>query len=252
MKELLSLTKSAERYATEVNTLPYIHLDDFIFRFLIDNQSFDSPDSAVKYYFNDGLKSAQQLAGLLKSLMPVNTPLTMLEFASGYGCVTRHIRSELPEVNSVACDIHIQAVDFITTKLSAEAILSCADPKDFPKDKQYDVVFALSFFSHMPYSTWSQWLTALYNAVAPGGAFIFTTQGLHSAKYFGEPKLDETGFWFLADSEQKDLDVATYGQTIVSESFVRGEIMDKLGRQAEVVNLGYWWEHQDCYIVRKM
>jgi hypothetical protein len=251
MKELLSLSKSAEKYAAAVNCIPDIHLDDFIFRFLIENQSFDSTDSAVKYYFNDGLKSAQKLAELLKQLMPTNTPLTMLEFASGYGCVTRHLKSVLPKVKSVACDIHSHAVDFITSQLGAEAILSCADPKDFSYGKQYDVVFVLSFFSHMPRSSWSRWLTALFDAVTPGGIFIFTTQGLHSAKFFGDPELDETGFWFHADSEQKDLDVSTYGQTIVSESFVRKEIIEKLGRDAEVVNLGWWWGHQDCYIVRK-
>lgn len=84
-----------------------------------------------------------------------------------------------------------------------------------------------------------------------GGALIFTTQGRHSAKYFGEPELDADGFWFLADTEQKDLDVATYGQTIVSETFVRREIKKVLGRPADIVREGYWWGHQDCYVVRK-
>ena len=68
----------------------------------------------------------------------------------------------------------------------------------------------------MPDTTWFRWLQTLYNAVSPGGLFIFTTHGYQSKKYFGFPALNEQGYWFLPSSEQLDLDVHQYGQTIVS------------------------------------
>jgi SAM-dependent methyltransferase len=177
--------------------------------------------------------------------------MTMLEFASGYGCVTCHLSTVLPKLQSVACDIHAQAAKFFHERLNSEVMLSCDDPDEFVDKGQYDVVFALSFFSQMPETTWSRWLKALYAAVKPGGALIFTTQGEHNAKYFGDPDLGADGFWFVADSEQKDLDVAAYGQTIVSEAFVQHETKAMPGRAADLVRSGYWWEHQDFYVVRK-
>lgn len=252
MKELLSLADSAKRYAADVGVKPDIHLDDFIFRFLVDNRSFDCVDSAVKYYFHDARKSATQLRDLLGELgFKQSGPHTMLEFASGYGCVTRHLPNLMPATRSVACDIHEQAIQFIRERLGADACLSCVNPDKFQPGGSYDVVFALSFFSHMPINSWSRWLAALYGVLNEGGALVFTTQGLHSAKYFGNPEIDESGFWFLADSEQKDLDVATYGQTIVTEAFVQQELKKLTGRGADLVRPGFWWEHQDLYVLRK-
>lgn len=125
------------------------------------------------------------------------------------------------------------------------------NPDDFNHPSRYDVVFALSFFSHMPRSTWGRWLAALYASVLPGGVLIFTTQGQLSAKYFGSPPLSADGYWFGSNSEQKDLDLANYGQTIVTEDFVRREIADKLNLKTFIFREGFWWGHQDCYVVRK-
>lgn len=252
MKELLSIAESARTHAGALGVSPAIHLDDFIFQFLINNPCFENMDGAVKYYFYDGRKSAQTLAAMLTECgLEQSGPLSMLEFASGYGCITRHLRAVLPNVRSVACDIHDQAITFIRSRLGAEAMPSCTDPSRFDQSRTYDIVFALSFFSHMPRTTWGRWLAALYDRVSPGGVLIFTTQGQHSAKHFGNPKLDADGFWFLADSEQKDLDVATYGQTIADVSFVTREVRSRLGHAPDMVREGFWWGHQDCYLVRK-
>ena len=251
LKELIEIAKAAEKYALQVGVNPSIHLDDFIFLFLVDNQSFDCVDSAVKYYFYDGKKSATQLVNLIKESNRKEPVRTMLEFASGYGCVTRHLNEALPDVQSTACDIHAGAIRFIQEKLGAGAIISCDNPDDFNHPSRYDVVFALSFFSHMPRSTWGRWLAALYASVLPGGVLIFTTQGQLSAKYFGSPPLSADGYWFGSNSEQKDLDLANYGQTIVTEDFVRREIADKLNSKTFIFREGFWWGHQDCYVVRK-
>ena len=253
MKELISLARSAELYASQLAVKPDIHLDDHIWNFLIENRSFDRIDSAVKYYFYDGQKSARCLKEVVDQLRIPPRPggMTMLEFASGYGCVTRHIKLLMPEFRSVACDIHSKAISFLRDNLSEEALLSCASPSDFKPNSQFDVVFALSFFSHMPRNSWGKWVRALYDTVADGGALIFTTQGLTSAKFFGNPAIPVDGFWFRADSEQKDLDASEYGQTIVTEQFVRATLKEVLQKEPLSYQAGFWWEHQDLYIVTK-
>lgn len=253
MKELGELARLAARYAGETGVVPDIHFDDYIFRFLVDNRLFDSVDSAVRYYFFDGRESARKLIQLLDELAvkPSATGFSILEFASGYGCVSRHLSSKVGIADLVACDIHQEAVQFIRARLGLKAILSCASPKDFHCSRSFDVVFALSFFSHMPRHTWRDWVDALYAVLEPGGVLVFTTQGRQSARLFGDPAIPEDGFWFLRESEQKDLDVSEYGQTIVTEAFVRNEIRAVTGRDADVFREGFWWGHQDLYAVRK-
>lgn len=252
MKELIKVAGYAEKYAAELNVSPDIHLDDFIFKFLIDNQTFDSIESAVRYYFYDGKNSIVKLNEIIASLHPdPRKKIEMLEFASGYGCVTRHIDSELMNLSAIACDIHPEAINFLRSRLNRNAIISCVDPDRFMLDRKFDVVFALSFFSHMPKKTWSKWLVSLYESVSPGGILIFTTHGKKSMQFFGEVSFDNDGFYFMQQSEQKDLDTSDYGQTIVKESYVSSMIHAKLKNSNFTFKEGYWWGHQDCYIVQK-
>ena len=87
------------------------------------------------------------------------SPFKLLEFASGYGCVTRHIKKN-PDYDVVSCDIHPQAVDFLRSRIDVKAIQSMHVPEEFAPVDKFDVVFALSFFSHMPKSSFGRWLRA--------------------------------------------------------------------------------------------
>ena len=236
--------------AQKFNVSAKIHPDDFIFRFLIENSSFSSESAAISYYFSDGRESAVKLKGILKET-DLGEFASVLEFASGYGCVSRHFREVLPDANLTVSDIHSRAHVFSSKKLGLNSIISNVIPeKFFPGE--YDCVFALSFFSHMPPKTWQRWLSTLWAATSKGGILVFTTQGLKSAKYFGEPEIPSSGIWFHADSEQKDLDVNEYGQTLVTEQFVRRAAESLNGMKALDYRPGSWWNHQDLYILRKI
>src|SRR4029077_7409044 len=66
----------------------------------------------------------------LKAVLTRNRPgqpqgsYSLLEFASGYGMVTRHLAHELAGADIVSCDIHDQAVDFISNTLHSPAVAS--------------------------------------------------------------------------------------------------------------------------------
>ena len=228
-----------------------IHKEDFIFQFLMQNNSFGSKEDALSYYFTDGANSCGMLLSLVSTyLKSASAPRRILEFASGYGCVSRHLAKQVG-YEFTPCDIHIAATDFLHDNLGLNALQSSHSPEDFVAPQLYDVAFALSFFSHMPDATWGRWVGALLKAVRPGGLLIFTTQGQSSAKIFGDPPLDENGYWFLADSEQKDLDVEEYGQTIVTPSYVFRQISAHGNAEPAFFQEGYWWGHQDVYVIRK-
>jgi hypothetical protein len=132
-----------------------------------------------------------------------------------------------------------------------ETVLSTSQPEDLFLDKKFDVVFALSFFSHMPKDTFSRWLERLASFIKPEGYLIFTTHGLRSQRMLQQRfKFDDEGFYFRSVSEQKDINTEEYGTAFVTPQYV----IDKL---AEIPNLplqyfheGYWWGQQDVYVAK--
>jgi len=233
---------------------PEIHPDDFIFHFLFNNPSFQSKEKAIEYYFSDGFSSAEKLQNILKDICGFDGggEINLLEFASGYGCVTRHIKNVMPFSVTIACDIHPQAVQFIEESLGTEAVLSASRPEDLFPYQEFDVVFALSFFSHMPKNTFSRWLRKLASFVKSGGYFIFTTHGLESRKYFPDCQFDKDGFYFQQSTEQKDIDIKEYGLTCTLPKYVLARIFDDPNFVLKYFHEGYWWKHQDVFIIKRL
>lgn len=178
--------------------------------------------------------------------------LHLLEFVSGYGCVTRHIKNVIPFSVTTACNIHQQAVQFIKEKLGTEAVLSASRPEDLHIKPEFDVVFALSFFSHMPKNKFPQWLRKLASFVKPGGYLIFTTHGLESPKYFPNCQFDEEGFYFHPASEQKDLSTQGYGITCNHPAYAFARIFEIPKLTLKYFHEGYWWGHQDVFVVKNV
>lgn len=247
--EMLRLNAAAG-LSQDVN--PTIHPGDFMYWYCCHHPSF-SLEQAIGYYFWDGGRSAQKLANILGELaVSQSPPVKLLEFASGYGCVTRHINKN-PNYDVVSCDIHPQAVEFLRRQLNSKAIQSVNTPEEFAPGDRFDVVFALSFFSHMPKRSFGRWLKALYNSLAASGHLIFTTHGLKSCEGLGiTPKdIPADGFWFSAQSEQRDLDTAVYGSAPCTPEHVVSEINRLPGASIAMYKHAHWWEHQDLFVVTR-
>ncbi len=244
-------TNAFQRAAQHWGVSPEIHPDDLIFDFVFRHPSFKSKEEAIEYYFSDGANSAQRLRAILTEVCGLaNQPLSMLEFASGYGCVTRHLRSVIPYCVPTACDIHPEAIRFIREALGTEAMASARNPDELNLNRTFGVVFALSFFSHMPKKSFSRWLTKLASLVRSGGFLIFTTHGLASAKLFMQySEFDKDGFLFYPASEQKDLSPRDYGSTAVKPEYVFKCISTIPNFYLKYFHEGWWWGHQDVYVV---
>jgi cyclopropane fatty-acyl-phospholipid synthase-like methyltransferase len=231
---------------------PDIHEADHIFNFIANIPAFPTRPDAVQEYFRNGRESAERLKTLLSELGGHNEPVSLLEFASGYGCVTRHLKLALPSTRIVSCDIHPEAIDFIERTMRIDGLLSRTVPEEANFGGQFDVVFALSFFSHMPKETWGRWLRKLVAGTKPGGLIIFTTHGAKSAEIMSHPPLDVEGFWFSPNSEQADLKTADYGTAITSFDFAYSRIA--LIHDARLIQFreGFWWRHQDLFVLRRL
>lgn len=233
-----------------------VHPRDFIFHFLLKDHSFcGMSDDAVKYYFDDGRKSAELLRSILENDLSVDVAerKQMLEFASGYGAVTRHLRAVLPAFDITSSDIHLEANDFVATVLGGRAVPSSSVPECFDAAGEYDFVFALSFFSHMPKATFLRWLRALFKALRVGGSLIFTAHGATTLrKVLPEVVLDDEGFYFRPQSEQDDLEKTEYGTAVTSNKFVVERLENLENCELRLIRAGLWWGHQDLYAASKI
>lgn len=249
------LAAACRENASKWKVIEAVHPDDFIFHFILKHPTFSDMDDAVRYYFDDARKSAELLKSILENDLSVNVAerKEMLEFASGYGAVTRHLPAVFPSFDITSSDIHPDANNFITKELRGKAIQSSSVPECFDAAREYDLVFALSFFSHIPATTWSRWLSALFKTLRVGGSMIFTTHGPTSLRKLSmDASLDEKGFYFRPESEQDDLDKAEYGTTVVSCRFVIEQIEALEDCELRLVRPGLWWGHQDLYVASKI
>ena len=73
---------------------------------------------------------------------------------------------------------------------------------------------------------------------------------IHGAVQSGVDILDD-GFCFRPESEQKDLAVAEYGNTIVTLDFVFNEVDERLGIRDIVHRPAHWWNHQGLSVMKK-
>jgi len=233
-----------ESIAADFHVVPDIHELDFIFQYSLSRNK--NVQTVVRRYFERGAYAARKLA----SFTPNGQALSILDFASGYGCVSRHLPIHFPQGTRVnCCDIHPEAVSFIANRLGIEAFLSHEVPEKLQNVEPYDVVFALSFLSHLPEKTWTRWLKKLLSLLSENGMLVFTTHGYASLMRGRYPLHKFTGFKFSPESEQKDLSTAEYGNTIVSAGYVVPQIPP--GFRLVYFREADWENYQDVYVVAR-
>ena len=153
-----------------------------------------SHQKAIDYYFKDGQNSAQILLNLITSLYPpTGNPIKLLEFASGYGCVTRHLLNLQANLSITACDIHEEAISFIENKLNNSSILSHPEPEQLKLDSStYDIVFVYPFslicLIQLGFVGCKHCITLFHLVV-----YSFSQPMVSKQKYFGFPNLNEKG-----------------------------------------------------------
>jgi hypothetical protein len=251
--DLIDLGPSRRKFIRKYQVVPDIHSADFIFRILYEYFHGGRFEEALDWYYFLGRLNAEKVAELAAAFLrrQPGTAISLLDFASGYGAVARHIHKALPGADLTAMDIHEQAQHFNQERLNIRAVLSSTDPAGLPAPGKYDIVFALSFFSHMPRATFFPWLVKLTEFVKDDGLLIFTTHGRLSHRLMKEINVESDGFGFTPFSEQKDLSVEEYGLTITYHEFVVGELRKLQAFELLLFRQGFWWKHQDCWVLLK-
>jgi 2-polyprenyl-3-methyl-5-hydroxy-6-metoxy-1,4-benzoquinol methylase len=180
---------------------------------LLDRDS----DAALTNYFLNGLEQYD----LVKHVASWRAarPRRMLDFASGYGRLTRFlVHQHLADAVTVS-DILEGGMEFQAQQFGVRTILSTVNPEDFVAPETYDVIFVASLFTHLPPVTFTRWLRRLAELLTPQGLLLFSVHDESIA-----PEGVAEGIAFASYSESRVLDASDYGSTWVTESFVREQV----------------------------
>lgn len=223
--------------------------DDDIFRFFANHPTSKNP---VRDYLSDGWRTMVELQDVLDLYgLSLRQCGSFLEFACGQGRFTRHLARIFKQDQLTVSDVVPGSVDFLQNAMGVKGFYSSTDPDQVKISGQYDVVFVLSLFSHLPPLVWRKWLQVLYGSLKPNGILIFSTHGEKCARLAGV-NWDETECSFYPSSESTVLDGQTYGCTYASIDYVQHAVKEALGTHVNIKTIqNHFWGNQDCIAVSK-
>jgi SAM-dependent methyltransferase len=244
LRELHALTGN---YGGWMGVNAQISHDDDIFRFFANHPTSTHP---IRDYLSDGWRTMTELQVLLEQHGHVlGQSKSFLEFASGHGRFTRHLVKRLPQGALTVSDVVPGSVGFLQDLFGVQGFYSTTEPHNLQFPQAYEHVFVLSLFSHLPRSTWGDWLAKLHGSLRPGGLLIFSTHGLKCADQAGVQLQD--GYAFFDSSESSAIPGQVYGTTFTSPDFVLNNALQVLGNKARVsIVSNHFWGNQDAVVIQ--
>jgi SAM-dependent methyltransferase len=145
----------------------------------------------------------------------------VLEFGCGCGRVVRHLGSLPGRVH--ACDWNERAIAWCRQQLGFAHFETnrLAPPLPWP-DASFDLVYALSVFTHMGADLQRPWMDELARVLRPGGHLIVTTHGRHYADELSprEREQFEAGRFVVRRAEGAGTNLCS---AFHPEAYLRGE-----------------------------
>ena len=140
----------------------------------------------------------------------LDTGMTSLDFGCSSGRVVRVFAAAYPEVDWHGCDPLGQAIDWARAHLPEISFVVSPERPPLPYEEgSFDLVFAISIWSHFAEEAAVDWLHEMRRVIRPGGRLVLTTHGLHSIAHASaqgvraaeqleeiDHALYRDGFWF--------------------------------------------------------
>jgi SAM-dependent methyltransferase len=140
-----------------------------------------TPD--VSWFLSAGERAAGSIrSALADNGVEISAVRAMLDFGCGCGRVVRHWKGLPARVEG--CDVNRRLVRWCRRNLPfAGFAVNGARPPLAYADETFDVVYALSVFTHLPQDLQRPWMAELRRVTAPGGHVVFS---VHGERYRGE------------------------------------------------------------------
>jgi hypothetical protein len=190
---------------------------------------------AVRSYFQGGEWNAAEVEKVLRDHgFSLQDARSLLEFACGWGRVTRHLVHLVDPARIAVSDVDRRAVDFVRRGLGVRGFYSTSAADELVHDGRYDVIVVVSLFSHLPLVHWGPWLRRLGELLEEDGVLLFSTLGMHAFEV-NVPEADRgvfkraiEGFFYNEVNETRGrLTADHYGTAYVDDTFVRNAAADR-------------------------
>jgi SAM-dependent methyltransferase len=205
-----------------------IHADDEMLGFFLYSQGRELGQGVAMY-----LESGRRIWAMERQVLawrfgpPPWPRRRILDFASGYGRVTRHIVTDVSPEEVWVSDIYAAGVAFQERCLGVHGVVSTTQPESFACAQTFDAILVSSLFTHLPEARFLGWLRRLGSLVAPGGLLLFSVHDLSIRRE--EAGGPAEGIVFEEVSESTSLEIQEYGTSWVGERFVRDAVETAIG-----------------------
>ncbi len=217
-----------------------------------------SASDPASYYFNGQLAVWQMLSLLKKSSFNIRTASHIMEFGCGTAQKIRLFR-RIKGVKLTGTDVFANSVDWCKGQIGGIRFYlnELNPPLTFANDDEFDLIFALSVFTHIPLDAQQVWLEEPRRVMRPGGYFYCTLLGSRHIRVMlndnQRAKLAAEGELTLnADDPEASYSTQVTGSWDVFQT--RNEVLRSFGEVFEVMDYisGETVSmNQDIIIVRK-
>ena len=114
----------------------------------------------------------------------------VLDFGCGAGRTLRHFSSEAGAAELWGCDIDAASIEWLNANLPVRGFVNRERPPLELEDDSFDLVYAMSVFSHIT-DEWSAWLLELHRVLAPDGVLIASFLGAGMSEAIAGAPWDE-------------------------------------------------------------
>lgn len=235
-------------------------------RIHLDDQMLGSPTLERRaHYQRVGLEAVEIVArAVANGGGSLEAAQSILEFPSGYGRVTRYLRSRVPAADLWVADVEGPAVRFCAAEFGATGVVTTIDMGRLAFGRQFDVIFVGSLLTHLNAADSVTTLVALVDALAPAGVLVFTTHGescLEHLHVYGDDIAAQAAS-FVAEVTGSGMCFRRYaglrhdwGLTIHARRWIDGVLADepKLARRTRLLAFEPrgWDAHQDVWALQR-
>lgn len=236
-----------------------ISKNDLMYQYILREQG--SKTEAYLWYLESGLQMQMVVEAIANETRRCLAEVgRVLDFASGYGRLTRFLAQRMDPRRVWVAEIKKRAVEFQQHQFGVNGFVSTTIPEQTTVEERFDIIFVASLFSHLPDSTFGPWLQRLCDLLSPSGVIAFSVHDVAlrgapmsenndtSPQIFYERNSEESSLF----SEDEPLNVDAYGVSQVNELYV-ARIVEGL----RFSNRRYWrfkkavHNLQDLYILSR-
>lgn len=179
---------------------------------------------------------------------------SFLDFASGYGRLTRFMILKLLPEQVWVSDVKKQAVAWQKKQFGVNGFSSSFIPENIQPDQSFDLIYVGSLFSHLPEHLFHRWLKKLWEMLSEKGMLIFSLHDMSLWKgevpppFIFHAESEDTRFRSIDDHIE---DGGAYGVSYASEAFVAESIQKLEGSPAYHRYPKALGQLQDVYVITR-